>query len=61
MDKVLTVEDFRAWGRIGGNKRVENQGPKLVQAQAVKANRASIKSRQLKARLAKQAIKSVSR
>jgi hypothetical protein len=54
---VLTIEDFKAWGRLGGQRRIENQGPLKVQAQAKKAAKASVKAR----RLAKQALKSVSR
>jgi hypothetical protein len=56
MERILTIEDFRAWGRAGGKARIANQGPEKVQAQAIKANRASVKARR---RLAKQKAKPV--
>jgi len=55
MERTLTIEDFRAWGKIGGNKRIKNQGAEGVRKQAIKANRASVKARR-KARIAKQKL-----
>jgi hypothetical protein len=45
MEKVLTVEDFKAWGRAGGLRRCAILGVDGVKKAAIKAGKASAKAR----------------
>jgi hypothetical protein len=45
MDRVLTIEDFRAWGRIGGKRRVQGMTPEELSKANTKAAKASVKAR----------------